>query len=85
LPRADYENPPQDLLRLGGALRALRTTAGLRQKDLSALTGMPESQISDIERGKNNPGWLLTIRLLNGMGLGVTDLAAAYTAAGLDA
>jgi transcriptional regulator with XRE-family HTH domain len=82
MPRANYENPPDDLIRLGGAMRLLRRTSGLRQKDLAAMTGMPESQISDIERGKNNPGWLLTIRILGGMGRSVGDLASAYTDAG---
>jgi hypothetical protein len=84
VPHADYENPPQDVPRLGGALMALRWKAGLRQRDLSALTGMPmpASQVSDIEPGKNNPGWSLTIRLLHGMGRGVPNLAAAYPDAG---
>jgi hypothetical protein len=44
---------------------------------------MSESQISDIERGKNNPGWLLVMRVVtNGLGLTLTDLADAYERVG---
>jgi transcriptional regulator with XRE-family HTH domain len=40
---------------------------------------MTESQISDIERGKNNPGWLMVMRLVkDGLGLELADLVAAY-------
>jgi len=40
---------------------------------------MTESQVSDIERGKNNPGWLLLIRLLvDGLDASLSDLALAY-------
>jgi hypothetical protein len=38
---------------------ALREREGLKQIELATAAGMTESQISDIERGKNNPGWLL--------------------------
>jgi len=44
---------------------------------------MTESQVSDIERGKNNPGWLLLIRLLvDGLNASPRDLAVAYEEAG---
>jgi transcriptional regulator with XRE-family HTH domain len=40
---------------------------------------MTESQISDIERGRNNPGWLLVMRLLNaGLEATLAELVAAY-------
>lgn len=64
VPRDDHENPAQDLLRVGGARWVPRTKAGLRQRDLSALTAMWASQMSDIVRGRNDPGWLLTVRVL---------------------
>lgn len=79
MPRANYEEPPSQLVALGAALRALREREGLKQIELATAAGMTESQISDIERGKNNPGWLLVMRLLNdGLGLGLSDLVAAY-------
>jgi hypothetical protein len=41
--------------------------------------------VSDIERGKNNPGWLLLIRLLvDGLDADLGDLTAAYERAAGD-
>jgi transcriptional regulator with XRE-family HTH domain len=79
VPRANYDNPPKELARLGAALKELREKRGLKQIEAASGADMTESQVSDIERGKNNPGWLLLIRLLvDGLGADLTDLAAAY-------
>ncbi len=79
VPRASYDNPPPELVRLGAALKALREERGLKQIEAASGAGMTESQVSDIERGKNNPGWLLLIRLLvDGLDANLGDLAAAY-------
>jgi transcriptional regulator with XRE-family HTH domain len=79
VPRADYDDPPSELLRLGRAVRALRTQQGLKQIELATAAGISESQVSDIERGKNNPGWRLVARIVvDGLGLAISDLARAY-------
>lgn len=78
MPRADYGDPPAELARLGLAIKALRRRQGMKQIELATAAGMTESQVSDIERGKNNPGWLLLVRLVNGLGLTFADLAEAY-------
>jgi len=79
MPRARYDEPPVELADLGRTLRELRTGQGLKQIELATAANMTESQVSDIERGKNNPGWLVLMRLLyDGLGLTLTDLAAAY-------
>ena len=78
MPRADYENPPDALRYLGRALRALREDRGLKQIELGAAAGATESQVSDIERAQNNPGWVLIVRLLDGLDATVADLAEAY-------
>jgi transcriptional regulator with XRE-family HTH domain len=79
VPRADYETPPPELARLGAALKALREERGLKQIELATAAGMTESQVSDIERGKNNPGWLLVMRLVvDGLDADLGDLAVAY-------
>lgn len=78
MPRADYDNPPDSLVHLGHALRALREDRGLKQIELATAAGTTESQVSDIERAQNNPGWLLVARLLDGLGATVADLADAY-------
>lgn len=79
MPRARYDTPPPELARLGAALKALREERGLKQIEAASQADMTESQVSDIERGKNNPGWLLLIRLLaDGLDASLSDLAAAY-------
>lgn len=78
VPRANYEEPPPELVRLGAAIKELRKQQGLKQIELATAAGMTESQVSDIERGKNNPGWLLLARLVDGLGLTFGDLADAY-------
>lgn len=79
VPRARYDKPPPELVQLGAALKALREERGLKQIEAASGADMTESQVSDIERGKNNPGWLLLIRLLvDGLDADLGDLAAAY-------
>lgn len=81
MPRAEYHNPPDDLVQLGRALKALREDRGLKQIELAAAAGATESQVSDIERAQNNPGWVLLTRLLQGLEASVDDLADAYARA----
>ena len=79
MPRARHEKPPPELLRLGAALRTLREKRDLKQIEAASRAGMTESQISDIERGRNNPGWLLVMRLLNtGLEATLAELGATY-------
>lgn len=84
MPRADYGEPPAELVRLGTAIKELRKRQGLKQIELATAAGMTESQISDIERGRNNPGWLLLARLIGGLGLAFSDLVEAYEQASAD-
>ncbi len=80
MPRARHDPPPPELLRLGEALRALRRHRSMKQIELATAVGVSESQVSDVERGRNNPGWLLVCRLLDGLGASLGDLAEAYEA-----
>lgn len=60
-------------------MKALREARDLKQIEAASRAEMTESQVSDIERGKNNPGWLLLIRLLvAGLDADLGDLAVAY-------
>jgi len=81
MPRADYDNPPDSLVYLGQAIRVLREDRGLKQLELSVAAGTHESQVSDIERANNNPGWVLIARLLEAMSATVADLGEAYARA----
>jgi transcriptional regulator with XRE-family HTH domain len=79
VPRASHDPPPPELARLGAALKALREERGLKQIEVASGADITESQVSDIERGKNSPGWLLLIQLLvDGLGADLSDLAVAY-------
>jgi transcriptional regulator with XRE-family HTH domain len=83
VPRADYTTPPAELERLGEAVRTLRTRRDLKQIEVATNAGMTESQISDIENARNNPGWMLVTRLVeDGLGLELRDLVDAYESAG---
>jgi len=79
VPRASYDDSPPELIALGAALRELRKSKGLKQIEVATNAGVTESQISDIERGKNNPGWLLLVQItVDGLGATVSDLAVTY-------
>jgi transcriptional regulator with XRE-family HTH domain len=79
VPRADHKPPPTELVRLGSALKTLRQGRDLKQIEVATGANLTESQISEIENARNNPGWLLVMRLVvDGMGLELRDLVAAY-------
>lgn len=60
-------------------MRTLREDKGLKQIEVATAAGMNESQVSDIERGKNEPGWRLLQRMLTkGLEASLSDLEAAY-------
>jgi XRE family transcriptional regulator, regulator of sulfur utilization len=74
--------PPrtQTLIRLGRAVRDVRCGQGLTQEQVSALSGLHPTYISDIERGVRNPGWEAMTRLANGIGVSVEEIARRYDA-----
>lgn len=50
-----YQKPAEALVVAGAAVSAARAKVGLSQKELSAETGIDQSDISKIERGISNP------------------------------
>jgi transcriptional regulator with XRE-family HTH domain len=85
VPRANYDSPPPELARLGVALKELREKRGLKQIEVASGADITEAQVSLIERGKNNPGWLLLMRLLvDGLDADLGELTAAYERAARD-
>lgn len=83
MPRADYaDNPPPELARLGRALRALRDDRDLKQIEVATGAGVTESQVSDLERGRNDARWTTISRIVEkGLDATLADLAAAYAEA----
>ncbi len=49
-------------------LRALRESRGLTLDDLSRLTGIASSNLSQIETGKTDPRWSTIMRILDALG-----------------
>jgi len=54
---------PGELVELGKRLILVREQLGLKQKQLAAALGLPSSYLSDIEKGKVNPGFNFLMRL----------------------
>lgn len=82
VPRADHRPPQPELVSLGLALRRLRETRGLKQIEVAAGAGVTESQVSDLERARNNARWTTIARIVErGIGASFEEFAAAYAAA----
>lgn len=82
VPRADHRPPPPDLVSLGLALRGLRESRGLKQIEVATGAGVTESQVSDIERARNDARWTTIARIVeSGLGASFEEFAAAYAAA----
>lgn len=62
-------------------LRALRRAARLSQTQLAAITGISQSEISNIERGKTVPTYPRLRRLVRGMGGDVPILGPGLASA----
>jgi transcriptional regulator with XRE-family HTH domain len=65
-------------IRLGEAVKHVRTKAGKTQEQVANAIGMHATYISDIERGARNPSWEAIARLAKGIGVGVAVIAAEY-------
>ena len=65
---------------LGTAIREVRKSRGMTQKQLAQRTGIHVTYISDIERGARNPSWDKIATLAAGMSVPTADIAARYDA-----
>jgi transcriptional regulator with XRE-family HTH domain len=54
---------PGDLIGIGKRLIMVREQLGLKQKQMAADLGLSSSYLSDIEKGKSNPGFNFLMRL----------------------
>jgi transcriptional regulator with XRE-family HTH domain len=66
---------PPDTQALGRAVRAIRDERGLSQVQLAEATGFIQAWISHVERGRRNPSWNNVVRLAEGLGVSVSELA----------
>jgi transcriptional regulator with XRE-family HTH domain len=65
-----------DAAALGRAVQAIRAETGISQVQLSENTGLMQSWISHVEHGRRNPSWSNVVRLAEGLGVSVSELAA---------
>lgn len=66
--------------RLGRAVKQIRVSRGLTQEQVSAVSGLHPTYISDIERGARNPSWQAITRLADGIGVPTADIARLFDA-----
>jgi len=55
-------------------IKEIRREKGLRQKDLSSMVGIFQSELSDIEMGKRKPNVYLAIKIAKALGKKVEDI-----------
>jgi transcriptional regulator with XRE-family HTH domain len=67
--------PLPDAHALGRAVRAIRAERGLSQVQVAKPTGFIQAWISHVERGRRNPSWENVVRLAEGLGISVSELA----------
>jgi transcriptional regulator with XRE-family HTH domain len=65
-----------DAAALGRAVRLIREERSISQVQLAADTGFTQSWLSQIEHGRRNPSWNNAVRLADGLGVGIAELAA---------
>lgn len=64
------------LVALGMAIRATRQARGLSQEELAHRSEVDRSYMSSIERGTQNPGLMVVIRIASAIGISLSELAA---------
>jgi transcriptional regulator with XRE-family HTH domain len=64
--------------RLGRAVKRVRIERGLTQEQVSAVSGLHPTYISDIERGVRNPSWEAITKLADGIGVPVAELGRSF-------
>ena len=58
---------------IGARLNAMRSAAGLSQRQLAERAGVPHAQISNVEKNKVSPSISTLRKILSGLGVGMAD------------
>jgi transcriptional regulator with XRE-family HTH domain len=72
---SDSDDAARDHRLLGRALRELRHRAGITQEELAARAEIGATYLSQLENGHRGVRWHSVTRLLNGIGVTLSDLA----------
>ncbi|MGI8750962.1 MAG: helix-turn-helix domain-containing protein [Acidimicrobiales bacterium] len=78
--RKSIHSPEQE--RLIGLLRRMRKDAGLRQKDLSARLGRPQSFVSKYETGERQLDFVEVAYICHVLGRNLVSFVEEYEAGG---
>jgi len=70
------DDATRDHRAVGLALRALRHRASLTQDELARRSGIDVTYVSQVENGRRGVRWHTVMRLLRGLDMSVSDLAA---------
>jgi transcriptional regulator with XRE-family HTH domain len=62
---------------LGAAVRELRQKADLSQETVAGIAGVHPTWLSRIEAGSANPAWGTVVRIAAGIGVSMSEVAAA--------
>ena len=67
---------------LGRAIRERRVESGLTQEALAEAAGVSARYVSDLERGRRNPGIVNIARLSNALGIDISTLTSTVPTLG---
>jgi transcriptional regulator with XRE-family HTH domain len=63
---------------IGGLFRVLKDDAGLTQRQLAELTGMSQSEVSDVLKGRRVRGYDVLVRVAQGLGVPRERMGLSY-------
>lgn len=71
--QAEVYSPMELQFDIGARLNAIRSAAGLSQRQLAQRAGVPHAQISNVEKNKVSPSVSTLRKILSGLGVGMAD------------
>lgn len=74
MPNPSSKRQSRELLALGSAIRAVRTSKGISQEQLALLAEVDRSYVGRIERGDNNVALLTLTKLARALGISAHKL-----------
>lgn len=79
--QAPAEDPDEELVRFGTAVRDRRKMLGLTQADLATLIGLTRTSVANIEAGRQQPPYLTVRALAAALHMTMAELAGEEPAA----
>jgi transcriptional regulator with XRE-family HTH domain len=70
----------REFVALGAAVRELRTRRRMTQEGLGFASNLHRNYVGSVERGEINPTFYRLMRLMDGLGVSLTELAEVFEA-----